>query len=138
MMTKFGLELVLAIAAKTPWNQPSDAVLLLVHWLLASDQNLGCVGIGDSFGDDDTKPSELLPSDWNKKNRDENGAHYILKYRNNITKQKYVLKMVHSVGGTWQVILYRVGDDKQSNITVDVNSEVTDIEGYPFKNVDQV
>ena len=137
-MNKFGLESFLALAARTPWNQPSDAIYVLIHWLLSSSKDFQCVGIGEKFGESESEASEVLPNEWNKKNKDENGALYVLKYRQKGTGQKYVIKMIHSVGSTWQIILCREGDDKQASMTIDVNNEVADTEGYPFKNVDKV
>ena len=137
-MNKFGLESFLALAAKTPWDQPSDAIFVLVHWQLSSSKDFRCVGIGDKFGESESDPSELLPDGWNKRAKDEDGALYVLKYRQHGTGQKYVIKMVHSVGSTWQILLCREGDDRQASVTVDVHNEVEDAPGYPFKNIDKV
>ena len=46
--------------------------------------------------------------------------------------------MIHTAEETWQIILCRVGDDKQVTMAVDVNAEVENINGYPFKNIDLV
>ena len=136
-MNKLGLELVLE-SIKSSINQPSDAVFALVHWLLTSSKNFGCVGTGENFSDADSQPSEVLSSNWNQNNRDENGAFYSIRYRQKDSNQKYVLKMVFSLVDTWQLILCRTGDDKTVSISINVENEVSNTDGYPFKDVDQV
>ena len=136
-MNKYGLELVLT-SIKESINQPSDAIFALVHWFLSSSKKFGCVGTGESFGENDTHPSELLSTDWNKCNHDESGAFYIVRYRQRDTNQKFVFKMIHSVGTTWQLLLCRTGDDKTVSMSINVDSEVVNEDGYPFNDVDKV
>ena len=68
-MNKYGLELVL-VSIKESVNQPSDTIFALVHWFLSSSKKFGCVGTGEHFGENDTPPSELLSTDYNKYNQD--------------------------------------------------------------------
>ena len=136
-MNKYGLELVLS-SVKKESNQPSDAVFALVHWILTSTRKFGCVGTGETFGENDTAPSELLSADWNKSNQEESGAFYTVRYRQTDTNQKFVLKMIYSVGTTWQVLLCRTGDDKTVSMSVNVENEVANTDGYPFNNIDEV
>ena len=136
-MNKYGLELVLA-SIKESANQPSDTLFALVHWFLSSSKKFGCVGTGENFGENDTPPSELLSTDWNKRNQDESGAHYTVRYRQRDTNQKFVLKMIHSIGTTWQLVLCRTGDDKTVSMSVNVETEVANTDGYPFNNIDEV
>ena len=139
-MNKFGLELLLAIIKdKYPLNQPSDAVFALIHWLLTSTKKFGCVGNGETFSTSDLQqPSELLPEDWNSNNKNPDGPYYTVRYRQMESNQKFVLKKVFSIGSTWQITLCRIGDDKVVLMSIEVANEVTDTDGYPFKNIDQV
>ena len=134
-MTKYGLELVLKQAKP---NQPSDVVFAVVHWVLTSGKKFGSVGIGENFDASDSQPSELLPINWNIKNNEENGPYYVVRYRQKETNQKYVLKMVHSAGVMWQIILCRCGDDKMASMSADISKEVSDSDGFPFKDLDKV
>jgi len=136
-MNKFGLELVLELV-KSSLSQPSDAVFALVHWLVTSSQKFGCVGTGENFSDSDSQPSEVLPNDWNRSNKDDNGPFYSVRYRQKNSNQKYVVKMVFSIGTTWQLILCRTGDDKTVSMSINVEDEVSDTDGYPFKDVDKL
>ena len=136
-MNKFGLELVLELV-KSSLSQPSDAVFALVHWLVTSSQKFGCVGTGENFSDSDSQPSEVLPNDWNRSNKDDNGPFYSVRYRQKDSNQKYVVKMVFSIGTTWQLILCRTGDDKTVSMSINVEDEVSDSDGYPFKDLDKV
>ena len=136
-MNKFGLELVLELV-KSSLSQPSDAVFALVHWLVTSSQKFGCVGTGENFSDSDSQPSEVLPNDWNRSNKDDNGPFYSVRYRQKDSNQKYVVKMVFSIGTTWQLILCRTGDDKTVSMSINVEDEVSDTDGYPFKDVNKV
>ena len=133
-MGKYGLELLLS-SVEGVVNQPADVTFALLHWVFTSSKEFGCVGLGENFGETDSPPSELLPSQWNKNNKDEGeGAFYITKYRQESSNQKYVLKMIFSVGTSWQIILCRTGDDKTVHISIDVANEVEDIPKYPFKD----
>jgi len=136
-MNKFGLELVLE-SVKSSIDQPSDAVFALVHWLLTSSKNFGCVGTGENYSASDLQPSEVLSTDWNKSNKEENGPFYSVRYRQKDSNQKYVLKMVFSLGDTWQLILCRTGDDKTVSMSINVDNEVSNTDGYPFKDVDKL
>ena len=136
-MNKFGLELVRE-SVKASSNQPSDAVFALVHWLLTSSKQFGCVGTGEHFSDNDLQPSEVLSQGWNKSNKDENGPFYSVRYRQKDSNQKFVLKMVFSLGTTWQLVLCRTGDDKTVSMSINVENEVSETDGYPYQDVDKV
>ena len=146
-MSKYGLELLLS-SVKEDLNQPSDVTFVLLHWIFTSTKEFGCVGLGENFGESDSQPSEQLPSQWNQNNKDDNGgAIYITKYRQTSSNQKYVLKMIFSVGTTWQIILCRTGDDKTVHMSIDIGNEVNDIVPpvcitgvvtYLFKDLDKV
>ena len=129
---KFGLELVQNSVSNQTKNG-SDAVVVLAHWRLLIE-GLRCCGEGEVFSSEsDSKPSELLPSNWNS-----NPDVYQLKYRHRTTNEKFVLKAV-PVESQLTAILMRVGDEKTQEMNIDLNSETETTDGkVEFKNVDKL
>jgi len=124
---KFGLELVRHSVGGA--GNKAEAVVVLVHWRLLSE-GLRCCGNGDAFSSQtDTRPSELLPAEWNS-----NADVYQLKYRHRKTNEKFVLKAVPG-GPLVTLVLMRVGDEKVQQMEVDTNAECDDV---TIKNEDKL
>jgi len=133
MTDKFGLELLRSTVADAAAKSAPDAIVVLTHWRLLFE-GLRCCGSGDVFSTQtDTRPTELLPNDWN-----DNSDVYQLKYKHKKTNEKFVFKAVPG-GPSLTLILVRVGDEKTQEMSVDLASECEESGGkVTLKNEDQL
>ena len=114
----FGLE-ALRKTAESQIKTSGDAMTAFLHWRLTTE-GLLCFGEGETFSREaDGEPTELLPDNWNA-----GRPVYVLRYRHFETGEKYVFKTVRITDSQITAVLMRVGDEKTSEINLDLENEI--------------
>uniref|UniRef100_A0A6M2E5B3 Proteasome inhibitor PI31 subunit n=1 Tax=Amblyomma tuberculatum TaxID=48802 RepID=A0A6M2E5B3_9ACAR len=128
----FGLELLYK-ACKDSFKSKSDALVLLVHYLLVRSGKR-CQGTGEDWSKS-PKSTELLPDGWN-----DNQAVYTLRYASIQGSERYVLKVIPS-GSFLLVNVLNVRKERtaSTNVTTDKFStgEFEDLSSA-YKNLDDL
>lgn len=113
-----GLEALFS-ACKDVFKAREDCVVAAIHCMLIN-ADLLCVGIGETFSNDDSdSASELLPDNWNG-----DLEVYCLRYMDQDFKECYLLKIVKA-GRNLHVNLVK-GEDVASGLTVNTDEFVSD------------
>ncbi|GFU09654.1 proteasome inhibitor PI31 subunit [Nephila pilipes] len=113
-----GLELLFSLV-KDQIKSKQDCVVAALHCLLINE-NLQCVGAGETFSEDDaSSTTELLPKQWN-----DNQEVYTLRYISKDAKNRYLIKIVKAS----HIIHINIvlNEDKIASMSANIEKLVTD------------
>lgn len=115
----FGWELLMeSVRSDSPSKR--DLLVALVHWCLLKKKGT-CLGIGNEKTlSPDEKGSETLPEGWNR------SENYSLRYR---LENNLFLLHATEYGGALLITLLDASDLNSSNIAVDIETTVENVEG---------